>query len=221
MKITVFDTETTGIIPKNYDNLNNCPYMLQLASITYDTSSHSIISHINNIIKISDDITIPKTVSDINSITKERTNSEGVEICHVLNKFNNQLKNTDLLVAHNAEFDINIINFECMRNNIKNNYYDLGKDKVFCTMSKGTQLCKIKKVNSKGSYYKWPKLEELHNYLFGSVPKNLHDAYNDLLICLRCYMYMNYKIDIVEKNVEIKNKILSMINDNNINELSH
>lgn len=220
MKITVFDTETTGVIPRKYNDLNECPYMLQLASITYDTDTHSIIDSINNIIKIQDEVQITKEVSAINSITKERTINEGIDICDALNKFNEQLKNTNLLVAHNAEFDINIINFECMRNNIKNNYYDLGKDKVYCTMSKGTQLCKIIKKNSKGTYYKWPKLEELHNYLFGSIPTNLHDAYNDLLICLRCYMYMNFRIDVIEKNETIKNNILSMIN-NNTTELLH
>lgn len=211
MKITVFDTETTGIIPRDFNKLEECPYMLQLGSITYDTCTHSITKTINEIITIPDHVEIPENVSEINSITKERVINEGVEVTAVLESFNEQIKNSNVVVAHNIDFDINIVNYECMRNDIDFEGLKLNKENTYCTMSKGTSLCKIKKENTKGNYYKWPTLEELHYYLFGKKLTNLHDAYNDLIICLRCYLYMNYKIDIVEKNETLKEQINKLL----------
>ena len=213
MKITVIDTETTGVIPRDFQNLNECPYMLQLGSITYDTDSNEIINSINNIIKIPEHVQISKEVTEINSITKEMSDN-GCDIKTILQTFNEHILESDLVVAHNLEFDINILNYEYMRNNIDFNYINhIGKDKSYCTMSNGTTLCKIKKENSRGSYYKWPKLEELHHHLFGKNLKNLHDAYNDLVVCLRCYMYMNFKIDVSDNNHELKTIINGLLDD--------
>lgn len=220
MKITIFDTETTGIFPKgDFNDINLCPYMLQLGSITYDTNTNCIVDKINSIIKIPDNIEIPETATEVNNINKERTVKEGVEIGYILDTFNKQLKATDLLVAHNLEFDINIVNYECIRNNIDFEYKNMKKEQLYCTMSHGTQLCKIKKENTKGKYYKWPKLEELHYHLFGQKLTNLHDAYNDLIICLRCYMFMNFKIDVCDKNNDLKQQIENLIDKSNDNEL--
>tara|TARA_X000000950_G_C13582389_1_gene523952 strand:- start:42 stop:680 length:639 start_codon:yes stop_codon:yes gene_type:complete len=207
MKITVFDTETTGVIPKDFNSLDECPYMLQLGSITYDTCTNMITTTINEIIKIPDHVKIPENVSEINSITHERVNNEGVNVVDLLKSFNEQIQNSNMVVAHNIDFDINIVNYECMRNNVEFEGLKLNKENSYCTMSKGTALCKIQKENTKGKYYKWPTLEELHYYLFGKKLKDLHDAYNDLIICLRCYMYMNYMIDITEKNDTLKEQI--------------
>ena len=41
-------------------------------------------------------------------------------------------------------------------------------------------------------------MEELHKHLFNKDVKNLHDAYNDVLVCLRCYIMINTSVDILE-----------------------
>ena len=45
-------------------------------------------------------------------------------------------------------------------------------------------------------YFKFPKLSELHEHLFKCVPKGLHNAMADVLICLRCYVFLEHKHDI-------------------------
>jgi DNA polymerase III epsilon subunit-like protein len=214
MRITVIDTETTGIIPRDFTHLDQCPYMLQLGSVTYDTTTNDVVKTINEIIKIRDDIQIPPEVSSINHITRERCLAEGVDIKDVLNEFNEQLDMSDIIVAHNLEFDINILNYEYMRNDITFNYISKPKEQSYCTMVHGTPLCRITKSNSKGKYYKWPKLEELHYHLFGKSLQNMHDAYNDLIICLRCYLMMNFQVDITDKNENIKRIVDSLISAN-------
>lgn len=212
MKITVFDTETTGLFPKDFDSIDECPYMLQLGSITYDSTTNTIINKINSIIKIPSNIEIKEEISNLNHITKERTETEGVPIEPILEQFNNQMKSSDVIIGHNLEFDLNVVQYECRRYDIPFAYHDMDKNKFYCTQKEGTKLCKIVRTNRIGKYYKYPKLEELHHYLFGENVKDLHDAYNDTIVCLRCYMFMNYKIDLITKNEEMKtiySKLLS------------
>ena len=211
MKITVFDTETTGFFPKDFKSLDECPYVVQFGSITYDTETNQIISSINEIIKLAENIEIPQKTIEIHHITKEISNEKGVDIRDILCKFNEQLKMSDVLIAHNIEYDINIINYECRRYDIPFEYYNMKENSAFCTMRSGTNVCKIPKVNARGKYFKWPTLEELHKHLFGVDLQNLHDAYNDLIVCLRCYMYMNFKIDITHKNEDINTTLSSLI----------
>ena len=52
MKVLVFDTETTGIIPKSYLPVDKMPYIVQLAFMLYDTKTNDVIKNFNQIIKI-------------------------------------------------------------------------------------------------------------------------------------------------------------------------
>ena len=68
----------------------------------------------------------------------------------------------------------------------------------FCTMKRTIELCKITVINKTTGkpYNKWPTLSELHNTLFQNTPIGTHNAMADVLICLRCYVYLIYKYDI-------------------------
>ena len=66
------------------------------------------------------------------------------------------LNNADLIICHNTNFDIGFINSEFNR---------LGKELIFnerfCTMEYYTDILKIENYYG----YKWPKLEEVIDYL--------------------------------------------------------
>jgi len=86
-------------------------------------------------------------------------------------------------------------------------YLENQQKKYYCTMQMSIYICKLPfnkktttttKINAgvninprpykvKKITYKFPKLSELHNHLFGFVPENLHDAQVDVETCLRCY----------------------------------
>jgi len=58
-------------------------------------------------------------------------------------------------------------------------------------------LCKIPVTSKEGEvYFKYPKLSELHQHLFKSIPDGLHNAMTDVLACLRCYVVMEHNYDI-------------------------
>ena len=81
----------------------------------------------------------------------------------------------------------------------------------YCTMRESVDLCKIEKENSRGTYYKFPTLTELHKHLFAVEPKHLHNSFHDILCTIRCFVKMKYNQDIVEQNSEFKELIQKLI----------
>jgi len=76
--------------------------------------------------------------------------------------------------------------------------------KYYCTMMNSVEICNIEKTNSMGKYLKFPKLCELHEILFKTSPKNLHNSLNDVIICLRCFLKLKFEEDILEKNLAVR-----------------
>ena len=233
MKIAVFDTETTGL-PKtkiiNDLSLSLWPHIVQFSYIIYDTELNKIIKTVDLIIKIPENINISDEVSDIHGITNfiSQTSPHVIEeaLIHFSNDYLNY--NIDLIVGHNLIFDINMLKVELMREiNTQNNLSDKRifsqllenlndmkseSPELYCTMLKSIELCNLKAKSKYGKeYVKFPKLNELHMKLFNSSPRNLHDSLNDVLICLRCYYMLEYKVDIIEIDSEIKSLLIDLI----------
>ena len=65
----------------------------------------------------------------------------------------------------------------------------------------GKSICNIMIPNKYGKLFlKNPKLKELHEKLFGTIPENLHDAEVDTIACLRSYIQMIYGYDMNNVN---------------------
>lgn len=216
MRILVFDTETTGL-PKSKiispDTLNQWPHIVQFSFVIYDTELNDIVVAIDNIVKLTDTgIVISEDSIKLHGITHKISQTKGVKLSKLLHMFCTYLKNVDVLVGHNVSFDINLVKIEILRLiyssdisddkiiKYKNNLHVLTNfTNVYCTMQNAIELCGIKLTDKFGKEYnKFPKLLELHQKLFNSVPNNLHNSFNDILITLRCYVKMNYGIDLNE-----------------------
>lgn len=228
MKVLLFDTETTGLIDKNielnYGNLDKFPHTVQLSYIMIDADSYKVIKIYNNIIKVNNNVMISEESSKIHGITNYISAMEGVSIKSALFELLTDIQVADLIVCHNIEFDLTIVNIEVMRLiiNIRTgeNMRDMLKKGInsilniknkYCTMKESIELCNIERENKRGKYLKYPTLSELHNKLFGVIPKNLHNSLNDVLISLRCFLKLKYDVDVVEKNNELKGKIMALL----------
>ena len=195
MKILVFDTETNGLPKNNFEsvfNVENYPYIMQLSYILYDDEKLEIIKSGNNYIN---NVEIKEDSFKINKITKELIDN-GKNIKLILEDFIQTIKNSDILVAHNYNFDKKIIMVECVRNNLfyKFNYL-LKQKQYYCTMKNSRDLCKIPNSNNG---YKLPKLIELHKYLFDEeiISDNLHNSLIDCIFTLKCYIKIIKKLNI-------------------------
>ena len=229
MKIVIFDTETTGL-PKNRQSLvtntEEWPHIVQFSYIIYNLDTNNLEKVSDFIIKLENEIDIPEESSKIHGITKEISNEKGVSIKEVIDRFIVDLSDCELLIAHNLEFDMNVLIVELIR---MNKYAELLEDNVsidfnntayekiinikkYCTMKETEKKCNIKAVSQTGKEYtKYPTLGELHYCLFKSYPKNLHNSLNDILICLRCFYMLQKKEDICTINIEIKQMLQPLI----------
>jgi DNA polymerase-3 subunit alpha len=180
----IFDTETTGI-PHNrtapLTDLNNWPRLVQLAWQLHDHRGR-LINHQNFIIR-PEGFDIPFKARQIHGITTERALAEGHDLRQVLELFVQDLEKCALLVGHNIEFDINIIGAEFIRKQLdihpllSRNKIDTGSASVdFCQLPGGT-----------GGKLKIPRLNELHEKLFGKSVQDAHDAAYDVAATARCF----------------------------------
>jgi DNA polymerase III subunit epsilon len=182
-----FDTETTGL-PRNYkapvSDITNWPRMVQIAWQVYDMEGNYIESQ-DFIIK-PEGYRIPAEASKIHGISTERAIEEGHDLSEVLNNFNRQLNEADTLVAHNINFDEKILGAEFYRKSIDNRLNSISK---ICTMKSSSDYCKIP-----GQYgYKWPKLSELHQVLFGTGFEEAHNAAADITATVKCFWKLREK----------------------------
>lgn len=184
----------------------------------------------NNYIKIPSNVVIPEIVTKITGITKEICDTRGHSILDALHIFANEYFQVEMVVSHNLEFDSRVMIVEMMRHKDEdprwkeifrhlsmeskkeNDFINTNHPpppRLFCTMKESKYLCNIV-IPSKngGTYLKFPRLIELFHILFvEDSPEGLHNSMMDTLICLRCFIMLQYNSDI------------SMISNSNYNEL--
>jgi DNA polymerase-3 subunit epsilon len=200
MKLCIFDTETTGLIKWNQvltrDTVHTFPNIVQLSWVMMDTETLKLKEY-DYIISAKN---IPEETTAIHGITQGMNKQQGFWFTLIYDILEICLQECDLIIGHNLDFDIQMINVECMRYNIPVNW----NKPTYCTMKNTTHICKILKENYG---YKWPKLSELHQFLFEESPANLHNALIDVIVCLRCYYKLVYKQDLFELIKTLKKRI--------------
>lgn len=218
MIITVFDTETTGLPKKwnaNIFETHLYPHIIQLSFIVFDTNKNEFLDIKDNIVKISKDVELSEESVAIHKITRNIIDSKGIPFEHCIDKFLFWCEKSEMIIGHNVEFDFKMICVELLRlkEKFSKEFEKFQKhEKYFCTMKHTVDLCAVKAINKYGKEYnKFPKLIELHKHLFGIEPKNLHNALNDVVICLRCFYKLKFDKDLKEINDEMSFLLFNLI----------
>jgi DNA polymerase-3 subunit alpha len=199
MKLLIFDTETTGL-PKTrnpaQDGPNNWPHIVSISWVIFNTDTNTIEKQENHIISPLNWV-IPPDSTAIHGITNEYAKVHGEHLSDIIQKFQNETY--DAIVAHNIEFDMNVI--------VNAALWDLKTmlrefPKRFCTMRLSRDLCKIE-----GNWaYKLPKLKELYFCAFGKMPdeSQLHGSMYDVLILtevIKHYLPLRQAMGLVASSV--------------------
>jgi hypothetical protein len=145
MKVIVFDTETTGLIPGYNTSLYDTkkyPYVVQLSWLLFDVDNDKLVNVGDHIIKLPPGVTISDEVAKIHGITNEIMKTKGVPVRHALQSFVNDLKQASVCVAHNIKFDKRMIRVEFARNNMID-YIHKGNYTFYCTMFNSVDVCKL------------------------------------------------------------------------------
>jgi DNA polymerase III epsilon subunit-like protein len=179
--LVFFDTETTGI-PRRWGaplhDLANWPRVVQVAWMSC-TSAGEELACCETIIQ-PDGFHIPLETSRIHGITTERARREGRLLALVLQEFAQVVETSVSLIAHNISFDAAVLGAEFLRAGLAN---PLAARRQICTMITATNYCRL--PGSRG--YKWPKLKELHEKLFGMAQDETHRALADVRACAKCF----------------------------------
>jgi DNA polymerase III epsilon subunit-like protein len=204
--VLVFDVETTGLIPKQNSQGEN-PYITQLSYIKYNTKKNEIIETFDTYVKIPENVVITELITNLTGINQEMCDA-GIPIEEVLTAFYIACNDAECIIAHNLDFDKEMMKIEYNRNiasviNIIPDYmmHPIFQDKhLYCTMRNSIDLCNIIRETPKGKKYKkFPKLIELYQVLFsGKNVDNLHNSFVDTLVCLRCYLKLRHNIDVCD-----------------------
>ena len=206
--VLIFDTETSGLWPKN-TNISNkdakYPFVVQLSFIVYDYKSHNIVKQYDEYIKQDRSMDFTAEAFKLTGITKDQCDN-GVTMVEALMAFYEAYLQVKHIVGHNINFDKKMIQLEIIRNYeqlpkesitdpwilFNDTFNELWGIKTHCTMEKGKHVCNVVIKGKYGDFKKSPKLLELYQKLFDETPKNLHNSLVDCLVCLKCFIKMQF-----------------------------
>lgn len=193
-----FDTETTGLPNRQAPlelygrthNTNGYPKLIQIGWILTDNQD-SVLSRETCYVK-PDGFVIPADTEQFNGITTDYVTANGEPLLDVLHRFAAVLKQADVIIGHNLNFDIRVLNGELQRKSQRSTLARLNSLPVIDTMKSSVDFCAIPMPSNRhydnGSGYKYPKLQELHEKLFGCCFDGAHDAMADIEATRRCYV---------------------------------
>ena len=178
MKLLIFDTETTGLPQSRspaVDGPNNWPHLVSISWVVLDSTINKIEKVRNYVIK-PNDWDIPNESTAIHGITHDEAVRYGSNLANVITEFMSE--ECDVMVAHNIDFDINVLTNAIL--------WDLQLPypvypRQLCTMKLTKNICKLPGTFGR---YKFPKLKEVYQHVFGIMPdqSRLHSSMYDVMI---------------------------------------
>jgi DNA polymerase III epsilon subunit-like protein len=187
MRVLVFDTETTGLPPmtpnRKFINPEEFRYYdgCRIIEIAYKIFDHETKTELVSFKSLVYHEGVDIKNSHIHGITNEMVKSaDAISIDEMLTGFLGDMERHKVqrLVAHNLDFDFNVLLAECYRVGNINLANLLNKMDMFCTMKQGKIYM---------DYMKMPKLVELYDFIFHRIFRNQHRAMSDCEACFDCY----------------------------------
>lgn len=199
--VLILDTETTGF-PKRIGFNGYIDYRINSA---YDSSRIVQIAWAfvedfskEKLQNISIDVFVRKPIdfysipnSDIHGINYQEAIKKGLPLSKILNNkgLSYAIQKADIIIAHNAGFDVNILLNELHRIKFTTSIKALLRIKssgLICTGELGRNICKI----PQRCEYKMPRLEELYYHFYHKDPEKGHDAYADVSTLVKIIIAM-------------------------------
>lgn len=183
MLLGVIDTETTGILRGDYTS-PDAPHLASATLIVYDTDKSRVQASFNTMIQ-PDDWEMPPEAGAVNGLDTETLQAFGIPIDKALPAFGSLLESVDLIVAHNAPFDVKIMASAFYRNDFLDEIDALFGKETYCTMRETKQAVQAKNIRG---HLKMPRLTEAYEFFFDRPLDNAHSANADAVACLEIYL---------------------------------
>ena len=187
-KILFFDTETSDFIKKDLPaNDPKQAWVVQIGALL--ATPEKTIDSLNTIIQ-ANGRSINHYAEEVHKISVFKADEEGIPELEAAEKFGLLLRQADLVVGHNFDFDwkyaVHLLerNMDDLSDEARSAFYlDLPN---YCTM-KDKNVVKFCGLKNKAGRAKWPKLIELHEILFEKGFDGAHDAFADITATRDCF----------------------------------
>lgn len=187
--ILFFDTETTGFysdrLPPVHDGQ---PHIVQLAMLLTEDDGKPV-SSVSLIIDCPHPI--PVQASNVHGITNDISSARGVDLQMAIDLFRHFYRLADLLVCHNAKFDVPVM--ESVISRFNGERVSLRKP-ALCTMEAASPIVNLpptERMLAAGyDKPKPPKLEECIRHFFDEALDGAHDAMIDVTACKRVFFHL-------------------------------
>lgn len=192
MKILFFDTETSGLPDKRkpLDHPDQ-PHLVQLAMLLKDGDRE--VSRVSVVVRCP--VEPHEKAKAAHGYDMAMTERWGIQPIGAIGLFMDLVLRADLIVAHNIEFDLQIMRIAMAK--LRREFPILESLPKLCTMALCEPHCRIPATPAqiaagfkrKGEF-KSPKLEEALKILCGEDLVGAHDALADVLACSRLYDWL-------------------------------
>ena len=178
-RILFLDTETTDLLSPVVARIDKQPYVVEVGIVTLNDGK--IESVYDELVKLPANVTMPEKATKISGITDKELKSHGISKDEMIEDVTEILKDCDMLVAHNASFDVQVMENEANR---KGKKFPWPK-RIICTVEE-TEYLKSHRLS----------LGDLYEKCFGEKPKGKrHRALDDAKFTAEIY------IKLVEKGI--------------------
>ena len=193
MKLLFLDCETNGL-PLNrlapFTAIEMWPRLVQLSWQIVEHDSWAVLEEHDYFVK--SDAPWSKDAERIHQIPESIVQKFGKPVADVLNLLAESIQKSDKIVSHNLSFDKNVLLAEYQRVWLAGasamRPREIWCKPDLCTMVATKSFCAIPFKDGAG--YKFPKLEELYQKLFGKVydisGADLHNSANDVSCLITC-----------------------------------
>jgi len=191
--IISIDTETSSLprkgIPLDHPEQ---PHLVELGAVLCEDNGKERASF--NLIVRPDGWEIPEEASNIHGITTQDALACGVPLLVALSALTHLWGQASLMIAHNAEFDLKIIDIALARAGREPTYK---RPPSRCTMRLATPVLNLpptpKMITAGMTKPKRPSLQEAHTHLVGHPFEGAHNALADARACARVFFAMKEK----------------------------
>lgn len=169
----LYDTETTGLLKSDSNDINEQPYIIEFYACKID-DEYNLIDEYETFIK--PPVPVSKEITKITGITEEMV-KDAPNFQAVYQKIAEFFQGVDEIIAHNLPFDRSMLANELIRINKLINFPWPIKHTCTVEMSMGIEQRRL-------------NLNTLHKYATGKDIANAHRAKDDVFALVRSYHWL-------------------------------
>lgn len=205
-RITIFDTETTGLIQTN-KGLEHQPRIASISwiNLTYDIVSRKFVDE-QEVKTLYAQVNMPAEAGAINGLTTQFLAENGMPSDQMLEEFLNDVALTELFVCHNTKYDMQMLYNEALRASNSKIINKLLKTNSYCTAAHSRKFDFNNMLGNNG-HRKRLRLTELYKTLFGKDFEHAHTSSADTIATKECFMKLFETKHIAESVLKEQNKL--------------